>query len=164
MKTNVTRTNALSARWRVSGRETLLDEELTEEQVEEELSPVTVQLAYTAAQLGEAAEAISTYEVSMTSQDLRHEGTVDAINRASELYFEMCLQGVMRNGTEDDAVIAVASNNWVAERLLSEGDAASKKLCVDLLKKFEGLFEKVSSHDNYGALSSWSIFISYMPS
>jgi len=57
----------------------------------------------------------------------------------------------MRNGTEDDAVIAVASNNWVAERLISEGDAASKKLCADLLKKFEGLFEKVSPHENYGA-------------
>ncbi len=47
-----------------TGRETLLDEELTEEQVEEELAPVTVQLAYTAAQLGRAAEALSTYEVS----------------------------------------------------------------------------------------------------
>ncbi len=47
-----------------SGRETLLDEELTEEQVEEELAPVTVQLAYTAAQLGRTAEALSTYEVS----------------------------------------------------------------------------------------------------
>ncbi|KAK9908732.1 hypothetical protein WJX75_002041 [Coccomyxa subellipsoidea] len=94
------------------GRETLLDEELTEEQVEEELAPVTVQLAYTAAQLGRTEEALTTYE------------------------------GVVKDGVEDDAVIAVASNNWVAERLASEGDAAPKKLCVELLKKFEGFFEK----------------------
>ncbi|CAL8460581.1 g110 [Coccomyxa elongata] len=94
------------------GRETLLDEELTEEQVEEELAPVTVQLAYTAAQLGRTAEALSTYE------------------------------GVMKDGIEDDAVVAVASNNWVAERLATEGDAAPKKLCAELLKKFESFFEK----------------------
>lgn len=49
----------------------------------------------------------------------------------------------MKDGIEDDAVIAVASNNWVAERLASEGDAAPKKLCAELLKKFEGFFEKV---------------------
>jgi hypothetical protein len=51
----------------------------------------------------------------------------------------------VKDGVEDDAVIAVASNNWVAERLASEGDAAPKKLCVELLKKFEGFFEKVSA-------------------
>lgn len=49
----------------------------------------------------------------------------------------------MKDGIEDDAVVAVASNNWVAERLASEGDAAPKKLCAELLKKFESFFEKV---------------------
>jgi signal recognition particle subunit SRP72 len=47
----------------IAGRETLLDEELSEEQVEEELAPVTVQLAYTAGQLGRSAEAAAAYEV-----------------------------------------------------------------------------------------------------
>ncbi len=51
----------------------------------------------------------------------------------------------MKDGVEDDAVTAVASNNWVAERLASEGDAAPKKLAAELLKKFEGFFEKVNS-------------------
>ena len=46
-----------------AGRETLLDEDLTDDQIEEELAPVTVQLAYAASQLGNAAEALGTYEV-----------------------------------------------------------------------------------------------------
>ena len=46
-----------------TGRETLLDEDLDEGQVEEELAPLTVQLAYAAARLGGSAEAISAYEV-----------------------------------------------------------------------------------------------------
>ena len=45
------------------GRETLLDEDLTDEQIEDELAPVTVQLAYAKSQLGNPAEALSTYEV-----------------------------------------------------------------------------------------------------
>lgn len=46
-----------------AGRETLLDEDLTDEQIEDELAPVTVQLAYAKSQLGNPAEALSTYEV-----------------------------------------------------------------------------------------------------
>ena len=46
-----------------AGRETLLDEDLTDEQIEDELAPVTVQLAYASSQLGNPAEALSTYEV-----------------------------------------------------------------------------------------------------
>lgn len=46
-----------------AGRETLLDEDMTDEQIEDELSPVAVQLAYAASHLGQAAEAMTTYEV-----------------------------------------------------------------------------------------------------
>ncbi len=46
-----------------AGRETLLDEDLTDKQIEEELAPVTLQLAYATAQLGDPAEALSTYKV-----------------------------------------------------------------------------------------------------
>lgn len=48
---------------RAAGRETLLDEDLTDEQIEDELAPVTVQLAYASSQLGSPAETLSTYEV-----------------------------------------------------------------------------------------------------
>ena len=47
------------------GRETLLDEDLTDEQIEDELAPVTVQLAYAKSRLGYPAEALSTYEVTL---------------------------------------------------------------------------------------------------
>ena len=48
---------------RCAGRETLLDEDLDEAQVEEELAPLAVQLAYAGARLGHSMEAISAYEV-----------------------------------------------------------------------------------------------------
>lgn len=48
----------------IAGRETLLDEEYTEQEVEAELAPVNVQLAYTLAGLGQTAEAAASYEVS----------------------------------------------------------------------------------------------------
>ena len=46
-----------------SGRETLLEEELSEEQVEAELAPLAAQLAYTSARLGNTSDAIAAYEV-----------------------------------------------------------------------------------------------------
>ena len=58
----------------------------------------------------------------------------------------MPLQGVLKGGGGDEAVAAVATNNWVAERLLAEGgDPAPKKLCTDLLRKLESFFDKVTS-------------------
>ena len=51
-----------------AGRETLLDEDLTDEQIEDELAPVTVQLAYASSQLGAPAEALGTYEVCTSGQ------------------------------------------------------------------------------------------------
>jgi hypothetical protein len=69
-----------------TGRETLLDEELTEEQVEEELAPVTVQLAYTAAQLGRTEEALTTYEVCCSPEASEIEW---ALNEATK--WRMCM-------------------------------------------------------------------------
>ncbi len=57
------------------------------------------------------------------------------------------MQGVLKGGGGDEAVTAVATNNWVAERLLAEGGdpAPPKKLCADLLRKLEAFFDKVTS-------------------
>lgn len=45
-----------------AGREALFEEELSEEQVEAELAPLAVQLAYAAALQGRRAEALAAYE------------------------------------------------------------------------------------------------------
>ena len=45
-----------------AGREALFEEELSEEQVEAELVPLAVQLAYAAALQGRRAEALAAYE------------------------------------------------------------------------------------------------------
>lgn len=47
----------------LSGRETLLEEDLSEEQVEAELAPLAAQLAYTTARLGNTSDALAAYEV-----------------------------------------------------------------------------------------------------
>ncbi|CAL5219381.1 g1203 [Coccomyxa viridis] len=94
------------------GRETLLDEDLTDEQIEDELAPVTVQLAYASSQLGNPAETLSTYE------------------------------GMLSGGTEDEAVKAVATNNWVANSIASDAEGVTKKSAIELLKRFEASFDR----------------------
>jgi hypothetical protein len=49
----------------------------------------------------------------------------------------------LREGVEDEAVLAVATNNLVAEQLASEGEPPQRKLCADLLKRFEAVLDKV---------------------
>lgn len=46
----------------VAGREALFEDELSEEQVAEELAPLTVQLAFAASLQGRQAEALAAYE------------------------------------------------------------------------------------------------------
>ena len=46
-----------------AGRETLLEEEYTQEHVEQELSPLSVQLAYAASQMGQHFQALQQYQV-----------------------------------------------------------------------------------------------------
>ena len=46
----------------VAGREALFEEDLSEEQVEAELAPLAVQLAYAAALQGRRTEALAAYE------------------------------------------------------------------------------------------------------
>ena len=50
------------ALWGAAGREALFEEELSEEQVEAELAPLAVQLAFAAALQGRRAEALAAYE------------------------------------------------------------------------------------------------------
>jgi hypothetical protein len=45
-----------------AGREALFDEDLTESEVDEELAPLSVQLAYVLGRLGRAAEAGEVYD------------------------------------------------------------------------------------------------------
>lgn len=46
----------------MAGREALFEDELSEEQVEAELAPLTVQLAFAASLQGRQAEALAAYE------------------------------------------------------------------------------------------------------
>ena len=46
-----------------AGRETLLEEEDTQEHVEQELSPLSVQLAYAASLMGQHFQALQQYQV-----------------------------------------------------------------------------------------------------
>lgn len=59
-----------------SGRETLLDDDFTDEQVDEELAPLNLQIALVDALLGSHTEALQQLEVrhsiSMSSQTFYH--------------------------------------------------------------------------------------------
>ncbi len=48
--------------WPCAGRETLFEEDLGEEEVEDELSPLSCQLAYVLGRLGRPAEAAELYD------------------------------------------------------------------------------------------------------
>ncbi|KAK9832822.1 hypothetical protein WJX81_004606 [Elliptochloris bilobata] len=94
------------------GREALLEEELSEEQVEAELAPLAVQLGYAAGLQGRRAEALAAY---------------DAVREAR---------------TDDEVTAAVAANNWVAERAAEADEAAPRKVFAELSKRLEPLLDK----------------------
>jgi len=45
--------------------------------------------------------------------------------------------------TEDEAVRAVATNNWVADTIHSDTEGLTKKSAVELLKRLEANFDRV---------------------
>ena len=45
--------------------------------------------------------------------------------------------------TEDEAVRAVATNNWVADTIHSDAEGLTKKSAVELLKRLEANFDRV---------------------
>ncbi len=53
------------------------------------------------------------------------------------------MQGMLSGGTEDEAVKAVATNNWVADSIASDAEGVTKKSAIDLLKRFEASFDRV---------------------
>ena len=53
------------------------------------------------------------------------------------------MQGMLSGGTEDEAVKAVATNNWVADAIASDVEGVTKKSAIDLLKRLEANFDRV---------------------
>ena len=53
------------------------------------------------------------------------------------------MQGMLSGGTEDEAVKAVATNNWVADSIASDVEGVTKKSAIDLLKRLEANFDRV---------------------
>ena len=53
------------------------------------------------------------------------------------------MQGMLSGGTEDEAVKAVATNNWVADSIASDAEGVTKKSAIELLKRFEANFDRV---------------------
>ncbi len=107
---------------------------------------MTVQLAYAASQLGNAAEALGTYEVHFSSLS----ATLPSHSRKSaqgstppDSMKECSVQGMMSGDAQDEAVRAVATNNWIADTVRSEAEGLTKKFAAEFLKRLETLFEKV---------------------
>ncbi|KAK9820199.1 hypothetical protein WJX72_007419 [[Myrmecia] bisecta] len=96
------------------GRETLFEEDLSEEQVEEELAPLAVQLAFVAGCQGKHAEAMAAYEE------------------------------LIKAGIEDEATFAVAQNNALVEKAatLIPGSQQQKRFTAESAKKLESLVDK----------------------
>lgn len=112
------------------GRETLFGEDCSEEQVEDELSPLTVQLAYVLSRQGRSQEALELYEA------------------------------VVGGGTTDETTKAVATNNLVAENNRGEAlwsgaaTQAAKKFAANSLKKLEILVDKADPLQLLSALET----------
>ena len=53
------------------------------------------------------------------------------------------MQGMLSGGTEDEAVKAVATNNWVADTVASDVEGVTKKSAIELLKRLEANFDRV---------------------
>lgn len=56
---------------------------------------------------------------------------------------DILAQGMMSGETEDEAVKAVAINNWVADTTRSDAEGLTKKSAAELLKRLEANFDRV---------------------
>ena len=56
---------------------------------------------------------------------------------------DILAQGMMSGETEDEAVKAVAINNWVADMTRSDAEGLTKKSAAELLKRLEVNFDRV---------------------
>ena len=50
---------------------------------------------------------------------------------------------MMSGDTEDEAVKAVATNNWVVDTQRSDAEGVTKKSAAELLKRLEVTFDRV---------------------
>ena len=55
----------------------------------------------------------------------------------------MSVQGMMSGDAQDEAVRAVATNNWIADTVPSNAEDLTKKSAAEYLKRLDTLFEKV---------------------
>ncbi|KAG1664183.1 hypothetical protein FOA52_011360 [Chlamydomonas sp. UWO 241] len=95
------------------GRETLFEEEMSAEEVAEELAPLTVQLGYVLSRLGRADDALVAYE------------------------------SVLLQGAGGDAVVrCVAQNNCLAESGKIDPGASNKKAVANAAKALDALLDK----------------------
>ncbi|KAJ9504743.1 hypothetical protein QJQ45_024692, partial [Haematococcus lacustris] len=115
------------------GRETLFSEELSEEEVEAELAPLTVQLAYVLGRLGRSGEATELYDKVTVQPGLRPDPPESAaVLRSTK---EEAVDGLSR---------AVATNNLFADSGRIDALPAHKKSVAGAAKKLEGLMEDAS--------------------
>jgi hypothetical protein len=128
-----------------AGRETLFEEELSEEQVGKELMPLTVQLAYVLGRQGRVPEAQELYE-KVCGLCLSHACTAVYERQVGCKPACCSLSGntqVAAMNVGDDPVHAptkaVASNNQFAESGRIDSNPAHKKTVQGAAKKLEGL-------------------------
>jgi signal recognition particle subunit SRP72 len=95
------------------GREALLDEDLREEDVAEELAPLTVQLGYVLGQLGRHDESAEAYEEVLSNESLTEE-----------------------------VVRAIAHNNTIAASGKVDGSQQQRKYVAAAARRVEGLLDK----------------------
>ena len=50
---------------------------------------------------------------------------------------------MLEAGVEDEPAMAVATNNITALQVALEGESASRRVCADLLRRVEALFDRV---------------------
>ena len=56
---------------------------------------------------------------------------------------KLYVQGMMSGDAQDEAVRAVATNNWIADTVRSDAEGLTKKSAAEFLKRLDTLFEKV---------------------
>ncbi|GAX79721.1 hypothetical protein CEUSTIGMA_g7162.t1 [Chlamydomonas eustigma] len=99
-----------------TGREALFEEDCSEEELAEELAPITVQLGYVLGRLGRTTEALEAYEQVLSNISI-----------------------------SEDVVRALAHNNNIAESGKVDGSAAQKKFVANAAKRMEALLDKDKS-------------------
>ena len=65
----------------------------------------------------------------------------------------------MSGDAQDEAMRAVATNNWIADTVRSDAEGLTKKSAAELLKRLDTLFEKVKMMLNFDACSRTAHFL-----